>query len=176
MTDMLKTLTPADVAARMKAGEMILIDIREADEFAREHVAGSRPAPLSSMTGETLGHDKPVVFTCRTGNRTGVNAAKLAACVPGEAYVLEGGLEAWKAAGLPVRQDRKAPLEIMRQVQMTAGGLILLGAALGLLVHPGFWGLSAFVGAGLFVAGATGFCGMATLLAAMPWNRTARAA
>ena len=42
----------------------------------------------------------------------------------GEAYVLEGGLEAWKAAGLPVRQDRKAPLEIMRQVQMTAGGLI----------------------------------------------------
>ena len=173
---MLKTLTPADVAARMKAGEMILIDIREADEFAREHVAGSRAAPLSGMTGEALGHDKPVVFTCRTGNRTGMNAAKLAACVPGEAYVLEGGLEAWKAAGLPVRQDRKAPLEIMRQVQMTAGGLILLGAALGLLVHPGFWALSAFVGAGLFVAGATGFCGMATLLAAMPWNRKARAA
>ena len=173
---MLKTLTPADVAARMKAGEMILIDIREADEFAREHVAGSRPAPLSGLSGASLNPDRPVVFTCRTGNRTGVNAARLAACVPGEAYVLEGGLEAWKAAGLPVRQDRKAPLEIMRQVQMTAGGLILLGAALGLLVHPGFWGLSAFVGAGLFVAGATGFCGMATLLAAMPWNRTAKAA
>ena len=49
--------------------------------------------------------------------------------------------------------------------------LFVLGAALGLLVHPAFWGLSAFVGAGLFVAGATGFCGMARLLAIMPWNR-----
>jgi rhodanese-related sulfurtransferase len=59
----------------------------------------------------------------------------------------------------------------MRQVQMAAGGLILLGGALGVMVHPGFWGISAFVGAGLFVAGATGFCGMARLLAVMPWNR-----
>ena len=52
--------------------------------------------------------------------------------------------------------------------------LILLGGALGVAVHPAFWGLSAFVGAGLFVAGATGFCGMARLLTVMPWNRKMR--
>ncbi len=87
--------------------------------------------------------------------------------------MLEGGLDAWKAHGLPIQADRFQPIELMRQVQMTAGGLILIGAALGLLVHPAFWGLAAFVGAGLFFAGATGFCGMARLLALMPWNRKA---
>ena len=88
--------------------------------------------------------------------------------------VLDGGLEAWKSAGLPTRTDRKAPLEMMRQVQIAAGGLVLIGVGLGLLVHPGFFGLAAFVGAGLTFAGATGFCGMARLLALAPWNRPAR--
>jgi hypothetical protein len=46
---------------------------------------------------------------------------------------------------------------------------------LGLLVHPAFFGLAAFVGAGLAFAGLTGFCGMARLLALAPWNRVARA-
>ncbi len=63
----------------------------------------------------------------------------------------------------------------MRQVQIGAGGLTLIGVALGFLVHPGFFGLSAFVGAGLTLAGATGWCGMAMLLRAMPWNRAVQA-
>ena len=53
--------------------------------------------------------------------------------------------------------------------------IVLVGVGLGLLVHPGVVGLAAFVGAGLTFAGATGFCGMARLLAHMPWNRPARA-
>lgn len=171
----LTPLKPADVAGRLKAHTAVLIDIREPDEFAREHVAGAVHAPLSAFDQVPLklpdGRD--VIYTCRTGNRTGVNCVRLAAIVPGEAFVLEGGLDAWKAQGLETKTDASKPIELMRQVQMTAGGLVLIGAALGLLVHPGFWGLSAFVGAGLFVAGATGFCGMARLLAAMPWNRTA---
>ena len=170
----LTPLKPADVAQRLKAHSAVLIDIREPDEFAREHVAGALHAPLSAFDHLPLklpdGRD--VIYTCRTGNRTGVNCARLAARVPGEAFVLEGGLDAWKAQGLATRADRSQPIELMRQVQMTAGGLILLGAGLGLLVHPAFWGLSAFVGAGLFLAGATGFCGMARLLAVMPWNKT----
>lgn len=171
----LTPLKPADVAARLKARTAVLIDIREPDEFAREHVTGALHAPLSAFDQVPLklpdGRD--VIYTCRTGNRTGANCARLSARVPVEAFVLEGGLDAWKAQGLATRADKSKPIELMRQVQMTAGGLILVGAALGLLIHPAFWGLSAFVGAGLFVAGATGFCGMARLLAAMPWNRAA---
>ena len=171
----LTPLKPADVAARLKSGQAVLIDIREPDEFAREHVVGAVHAPMSAFEAAPIEthHAREVIYTCRTGNRTGVNCVKLAARVPGQAFVLEGGLDAWKAQGLPTRSDASQPIELMRQVQMTAGGLVLLGAALGLLVHPAFWGLSAFVGAGLFVAGATGFCGMARVLAAMPWNRTA---
>jgi hypothetical protein len=59
----------------------------------------------------------------------------------------------------------------MRQVQIGAGTLVLLGVVLGFAVSPIAYGLSAFVGAGLLVAGTTGWCGMAKLLAVMPWNR-----
>jgi hypothetical protein len=59
----------------------------------------------------------------------------------------------------------------MRQVQMLAGSLVVAGVVLGFAVHPGFFGLSAFVGAGLVMAGVTGWCGMATLLGKLPYNR-----
>lgn len=177
MTAVLIPLSPAEVSARLKAGRAHLVDIREPDEIAREHIAGAARAPLSAFEAADLNiaADHDVIFMCRTGNRTGVNCDRLAARVEGEAYVLDGGLDAWKKAGLATRVDGKAPLEMMRQVQIGAGSLILIGAALGLFVHPAFWALSAFVGVGLLVAGLTGFCGMARVLAVMPWNRTARA-
>jgi len=91
--------------------------------------------------------------------------------------ILDGGLDAWKKAGLPVALDRSQPIDIIRQVQIAAGSLVLMGMLLGTLFSPGFYALSAFVGAGLVFAGVSGFCGMAHLLALMPWNRrTARAA
>ena len=88
-----------------------------------------------------------------------------------EVYLLEGGLNAWQRAGLPVEAKPGQPMEMMRQVQIAAGSLVLLGFLLGSLVSPGFYLLCAFVGAGLVFAGLTGFCGMARLLAHMPWNR-----
>ncbi|MFK0299155.1 rhodanese family protein [Brevundimonas sp. NPDC090276] len=174
----LVSLSPAEVAARLKARSAVLVDVREPDEHAREHIVGAVTAPLSAFEAANLGltPGKDVIFMCRSGNRTGAHCDRLAARVDGPAHVLAGGLDAWKKAGLPVKTDAKQPLELMRQVQMAAGGLILVGALLGTLVHPAFWGLSAFVGAGLFVAGATGFCGMARLLAVMPWNRNMKRA
>lgn len=169
----LTSLKPEDVARRLTGRRAVLVDIREPDEFARRHVRGALSRPLSAFETAHLKveADQDVVFTCRTGMRTGANCERLAAVVDGPAYVLEGGVDAWAAAGLPVEEDRKAPLEIMRQVQIAAGSLVVAGVVLGFAIHPGFFALSAFVGAGLVFAGATGFCGMATLLAAMPWNR-----
>lgn len=166
-------LKPEDVKARLAGRRAVLVDIREPDEFARRHVRGALSRPLSAFEDAHLkvepGAD--VIFTCRTGMRTGANGQRLTAVVNGPAYVLEGGVDAWAAAGLPVAEDRKAPLEIMRQVQIAAGSLVLAGVALGALVHPAFYGLAGVVGAGLTFAGATGFCGMARLLGAAPWNR-----
>ncbi len=56
-------------------------------------------------------------------------------------------------------------------MQIVAGSLVVLGTLLGVTVAPGFYALSAFVGAGLVFAGVTGFCGMERILALMPWNR-----
>lgn len=62
---------------------------------------------------------------------------------------------------------------MMRQVQIAAGLLVLVGVGLGFGIHPAFFALSGLVGAGLVFAGATGFCGMAQILARAPWNRRA---
>ena len=116
-----------------------------------------------------------VIWHCRSGMRTQGNAAALAENSGSDAYYMEGGLDAWRKAGLPVAENSGAPLEIMRQVQIAAGSLVLAGVVLGLTVSPAFFGLSAFVGAGLTFAGVSGWCGMAHLLAIMPWNRRAGA-
>ncbi|HRD78783.1 MAG TPA: DUF2892 domain-containing protein, partial [Hyphomicrobiaceae bacterium] len=81
---------------------------------------------------------------------------------PATMTIVEGGIESWKRAGLPVMKDASQPLELQRQVQLIAGFLIVLGAVLSVSVSPVFVWLSAFVGAGLMLAGATGWCGMAT--------------
>lgn len=166
----LATLSPAEARDMVAAGAR-LIDIRGADEHARERIPGAANLPLDRI--DTLPHDaRPVVFHCKSGMRTAGNAARLrAAAGDCQAYILDGGIDSWRNAGLPTASDRSQPIEIMRQVQITAGALVLIGALLGLFVAPGFFGLSMFVGAGLMVAGVTGWCGMANLLRIMPWNR-----
>ena len=173
MTALLHKLSPQDVQGRLAAGRAVLVDIREPDEFARVHIPSALSQPLSALERAHLTVDPgtDVIFTCRTGMRTAGACDRLAARVKGDAYVLEGGLEAWTKAGLPIEQNRKAPLEINRQVQITAGLLILTGVALGFVVSPLWFGLSAFVGAGLTFAGMTGTCRMARLLMLAPWNR-----
>lgn len=172
MTSTLLPLPPAEVRARLASGKAVLVDIREPDEFARSHVPGARSVPLSQWDHAPLPEGEgAVIFTCRSGMRTAGACDRLAARVEGPAYVLDGGLDAWGKAGLPLAVDAKAPMEIMRQVQIAAGSLVLLGIVFGFLVAPGFFALSAFVGAGLTFAGISGFCGMARLLMLAPWNR-----
>lgn len=163
-------------ARQLVAEGAILVDVREPDERAREHIPGTKHAPLSSLQRVETSGAMAVIFHCRSGARTGANAARLGDAAGCEAYLLEGGLEAWKRAGLPVATDRKQPIEIMRQVQITAGSLVVVGVVLGFWIAPAFFALSAFVGAGLVFAGVSGWCGMARLLGLMPWNRAVKAA
>jgi len=169
----LQTISPKRAAELVRRGA-VLIDIREADEHARERIPGARHHALSRMDTESPARsgDEVLVFHCRSGARTRGHAARLsAAAATCEAYILDGGLNAWKKDGLPVALDRSQPIDIIRQVQIAAGSLVLMGILLGTFVAPGFYALSAFVGAGLMFAGISGFCGMAHLLALMPWNR-----
>lgn len=170
----LPTISPAEAKRLLDEGAL-LVDIREADEHAREKIVSARHLPLSKLDEADLAvHDgKPVIFHCKSGARTRANGPRLAGKLePGcEAYIVEGGLDAWKNAGLPVVADRRQPLELQRQVQIGAGSLAFFGTLLGILVSSWFLAVPLFVGAGLMTAGITGFCGMARLLVYMPWNR-----
>ena len=138
MTATLTKLSPQAVRTRLAEGRAVLVDIRESDEFARIHIAGAQSQPLSGWEQAHLTVDPAadVIFTCRTGMRTGGACDRLAARVAGEAFVLDGGLDGWAQAGLPLVQDKAAPMELQRQVQITAGLLILAGVVLGFLVIP----------------------------------------
>ncbi|MEP7242051.1 MAG: rhodanese-like domain-containing protein [Gammaproteobacteria bacterium] len=100
----LENLSPNQVAALLAAGEILLIDVREPDEYATQRIAGALLYPLSTFDASTLPPDQPrrVVFQCGSGKRSAMAAtARLAAGAPGAAH-LAGGIGAWIAAGLPV--------------------------------------------------------------------------
>jgi rhodanese-related sulfurtransferase len=172
----LPKISPTEARRLLERGA-ILVDIREADEHAREKIAGARHLPLSRLDEADLAlhQGRPVIFHCKSGARTAGHASRLAqkAGERCEAFIVEGGLDAWSKAGLPVVTDRRQPIELQRQVQIGAGGLAFFGTILGFLISPWFFAIPGFVGAGLMLAGVTGFCGMAHILMRAPWNRAA---
>lgn len=167
-----KVLTP-QAAQELLAQGAVMVDIRGADEYAREHIADAKHMPMEQLSSQGMPHNEAnaVIFHCNSGNRTVMNSGVLDNCASCEVYILEGGLDGWKKAGLPVVRDAKQPLELQRQVQIGAGLMILLGVILGTTVAPAWYALSGFVGAGLIMAGITGFCGLARMLLVMPWNK-----
>jgi rhodanese-related sulfurtransferase len=173
----LRRIAPAQAKALLDSGAALLIDIRESDEFAREHLPGAHHVPLSGFSAADFPaeHDRVAIFHCASGARTAEAAPRILTTAFAEVYQLEGGLAGWKKAGLATIVNRRMPISLQRQVQITAGLMVLIGVILGFTVSPWFFALSGFVGAGLTFAGISGTCAMASLLAVMPWNRRALA-
>jgi rhodanese-related sulfurtransferase len=172
MATAIKEIDAATLKGWLDRGECTLIDVREPGEHARERIDGTRLVPLAHLDPAHLAAESRgrIVLHCASGARS-AQAARRFADAGFEGMHLSGGLAAWQRAGFPVVEDRQAPIPIMRQVQLIAGSLVLAGTALGTFVHPGFFALPAAVGAGLAFAGATGYCGMAILLARLPYNK-----
>lgn len=170
-----REVDPAQVKRWLQEGTAILVDVREPSEHRAERISGSRPVPLSAFDVNAVPREpgKTTVLHCKAGRRSMTALGKLEAAGVTGAVSMTGGIDAWKAAGLPTQVDKSAPIDVMRQTQITIGSLVLTGLALGYFVSP--WGLllSAMMGAGLVVAGSTGHCGLAMLMAKMPWNRAA---
>ena len=157
--------------------ENILVDVRERDEFKAEHIPGSINLPLSELPSSSalLKHlqDKNIVLMCLSGKRCQIAKESIGRFdfkLP-HLEVFEGGLQAWKAAGRPTVSKTTVSVPLVRQVMVAAGLLILIFNALAFWVAPAWIYGTAFMGAGLTVAGITGFCPMAELLGRMPWNR-----
>jgi rhodanese-related sulfurtransferase len=99
--------TPEQVRAWQDGREILLVDVREVNEYAVERIHGALLYPLSTFDAAAIPREgRKLVLHCAGGRRSAMAAQKLQAAGFGEVTHLAGGLQAWKAAGLPtVRID-----------------------------------------------------------------------
>ena len=169
---------PREVRKWLESGDAILVDVREADEHARERIQGAQLAPLSTFNpNQVRAMVKPgqrLVMHCKSGRRAS-DAARMMAEFASAGLVISsmtGGIEGWKAEKFPVVLNKTvSKISVMRQVQIVIGLGVLVGAALAWFVHPAFIAIPAFFGAGLTFAGVSGTCALASIIGKMPWNK-----
>ena len=171
----IQTVSPASL--RPRSGSLELIDVRTPAEFETVHAAGAQSVPLDRLDPGTIirqrkgSGDEPIYLICKSGSRAARACETFAAAGFTNVYSVEGGTEAWERAGLPDVRGTTRVISLERQVRICAGLLVLIGVTLGWFVHPAFFALAGFIGAGLTFSGMTDWCGMAMILAKMPWNR-----
>lgn len=177
MTKNISTITPEELESLRKNGQAVeLIDVRTPAEYRECHAMPARNVQLDSLDRQTItelrndSRETPLYIICQSGSRAQKACEKFNAMGHSQTVNVEGGTKAWEKAGLPVVRGKKS-FSLERQVRITAGILVLTGAILGWMINPNFIGISAFIGAGLLFSGITDSCGMATMLAKMPWNQ-----
>jgi rhodanese-related sulfurtransferase len=173
-----QTISPKELENLRQQGRVVdLIDVRTPVEYREVHAEPARSVPLDRLNPKAVmearngASNEPLYVICRSGSRARQACEAFHAAGFTNVVNVEGGTVAWEQAGLPVARGGKKVMSLERQVRIAAGSLVVIGTALGAFVHPGFLGLSAFVGAGLVFAGITDTCGMGLMLARMPWNR-----
>jgi rhodanese-related sulfurtransferase len=165
-------------ARLVEGGACQVIDVREGVEYDTEHLAEARLVPLSAFEPQAASLDpqQTVYVMCRSGSRARQAAERLQQRGYQDVRVVRGGMQAWIAADYPVERGVHRAWSLERQVRLVAGTAVLLGVGLSWVVHPGFSALAAFIGAGLAFSAFTDTCGMAMLLARMPWNQPRKGA
>ncbi|MGB5439124.1 MAG: rhodanese-like domain-containing protein [Gammaproteobacteria bacterium] len=181
MTTQISTITPEKLHAAQQRGEQpALLDVRTAAEYRAGHIPGAQLLPVGELGPDEVtrqfkhaapGHQETLYITCKGGERARQAAERLQLAGFTKLALVEGGTQGWEQSGLPVRRCGNA-ISLERQVQIAVGSLLILKVVLGFSVHTLFFALAAVIGAGLIVAGVTRWCGMAQLIARMPWNRS----
>jgi sulfur-carrier protein adenylyltransferase/sulfurtransferase len=98
-------LTPTDAAERITSGQLRVVDVREQWEYARDHIPQATLTPLGQIIArpqEAITGEDNVLFVCEVGQRSAVAAELAAATGMKHVYNLEGGMQAWRGAGLPI--------------------------------------------------------------------------
>jgi rhodanese-related sulfurtransferase len=174
------SISPQDLQCRLQESPAAeLLDVRTPPEFQTVHVPGARLVPLDDLDPQAYlasrpANTGPIYVLCQSGNRAARAVEKFRQAGFDGCVLVEGGTQAWIDCGLPVNRGTSSVLPLMRQVQITAGFISAVGATLALIVNPLFALIPLFIGSGLLFAGLTGTCGLALLLAKMPWNREPR--
>ena len=167
---MVKSISPQEAKRLAEEENAVIIDIREPDEYAGEHIGGARLMPLSVFTLLPASPDKSrtAVFHCQSGARASASAGALEAHGFAETYLMDGGIAGWQKAGLPV-VTQKVPIPLPRQLQIVAGSFVAAFSLLSFFM-PAFTWLTLLIGLNLLFAGATGICFVASIITRMPWN------
>lgn len=168
----IQSLTPGQTEQMLLNGA-VLIDIRRPSEYNKEHISQARPVPLALLDAETLDipPDAAVIFNCQTGHRTRLYAQRLEQSVQNDIYILEGGINAWKQAGLPVEKSSARPMSPGEQEKLVAGVLVLLGFVCGWLINPWYHGITLLVAADLILSGFMRGGVLKSLIQQLPRNR-----
>ena len=176
-----KNISVEKLADLLNEVDVELIDVRTEVEFREVHVENALNVPLDRLNETTVRElfasagEKPVYMICNSGRRS-EKACQVAQKHGFENVInVEGGTKAWVEAGLPVIRGKKA-ISLERQVRITAGLIVFVGAILGIFLNKYFAGISAFVGAGFMFAGITDTCAMGMLISKMPWNQVRHSA
>jgi len=165
-------ITADDLAKMRNQLAVQLIDICSPTEYAAGHIPGAINIPMEQIDSRIgdLSPTSPVVLICKSGQRAAATAQVVEARRQ-NVLVLDGGTRAWSAIGGSVVVSTHTRWSLERQVRLGAGLLVVTGILLSFVWSRGWIALPAFVGLGLTFAGLTDICGMAFLLAKMPWNR-----
>lgn len=174
---MASTITAKEAYGLLKGGEAVLIDVREADEFKTRHIPYALSIPLASVEDGIaklkIPTDKKVLFQCLKGKRGEMACDKVCGkdMITNEVYNIQGGIDAWEEAELPLIKSGGAKLSIFRQVQIILGFMLIVLIGAGIMGSMAALYLAIVFSTAFFIAGLTGFCGLAALLSKMPWNK-----
>jgi rhodanese-related sulfurtransferase len=155
--------------------DAILIDVREPAEHRAEKLKIAHNMPLSKIKAEHISNLKAdtqkVMFHCKSGKRSQEACEKIARDLPFDIYCIKDGFENLVSEGFENILSQSNLLPLDRQVQLVVSLMILSGLIIYYFVSPIGLILPLMAGLGLMNAALTGWCGMAKILAVMPWNQ-----
>lgn len=152
-----------------------ILDVRTPVEYREFHLKNAINIQLDKLSEESLhaaGFVKSELLyvVCKSGSRA-KNATQQLSSIGYQAVCVDGGTLACKDCGMDIECSGKKAISIERQVRIAAGSLVLFGVVLSLGISTSFLFIPMFVGVGLVFSGFADWCGMALLLAKMPWNK-----
>jgi rhodanese-related sulfurtransferase len=166
--------TVAELYEKVKnEDDLQIVDVRETSEYEGERIKGAISAPLSRFkeSSGSIDKNRHSYIICQSGKRAEKYAKQLLENGYENISIVKGGMKSWMDTGYPVEKGESRVWSLERQVRFTAGLLVLLGVVLSFVFNPLFSLLSGAIGAGLIFAAVTDTCGLAMVLARMPWNQ-----
>jgi rhodanese-related sulfurtransferase len=151
-----------------------ILDVRTGGEFLGVHIPGSYNVPLDTLSEhapDLADLEHPVVLVCQSGGRATQAHQHLRTAGKDRLHILEGGMNAWTAAGGDVVRGETTRWAMDRQVRLAAGSMVLAGVLASVVAPKAKW-LAAGVAGGLVYSAVSNTCAMAGVLAKLPYNRT----